>query len=113
MKIHLRIKELSETKRIQQLEFADILKVNKNTINNWFNGKTSIDADYIPEIARILRVPIVALFNADEDLKTLCEEPEAHYNKGECENCKSKNITISTQQEIISLLKSQIEMLTK
>lgn len=110
MEIHLRVKELLERRRMTQQELGDALKVTSKTAFNYLNGRTKIYADQIPEIAMFLRVPITSLFQNDEDLNTLINEPLPDYVLNNS-NCKDKDILIESQQETIKLLKQRIEML--
>lgn len=110
--IYKRIKEIAERKKIQQKEIAESLGVGTNTVNNWFQGNTSMKAEQIPLIARVLRVPISSIFDPKEDLLTL-EEPLKDYTRNHDSDAllKQKDETIQAKDETISLLKGQIEYL--
>lgn len=106
--IYKKIKEIAERKKIQQKDIALGMEVGINTVNNWFQEKTSMKAEQVPQIARILRVPISSLFDQTEDLKTL-EEPLVEY--GAKALLEQKDETIKAKDEIIEMLKGQVDFL--
>lgn len=89
--IYQTIKHLAEKKKIQQKEIAEALNVGTNTVNNWFQGKTSMKAEQIPLIAKCLRVSISELFNENTvSLEEKAKREEALHIVGEdyiCPNC--------------------------
>lgn len=66
MNIYQNIKYISERKKIQQKEIAEALNVGTNTVNNWFQGNTSMKAEQIPLIAKCLRVTVAELFSENQ-----------------------------------------------
>lgn len=112
METYLIIKEIAQRKKIEQKELASAFNVSENQMSNYLTGRTKILADHIPVYAKLLRVPVERLFSNEIDLKIL-EEPVSEYELNDCKLCKSKDKTIEAQQEIIDLLKNQIENLTK
>ena len=69
MSIYKIIKQIAEKKGIQQKDIAAILDVRPNTVNNWFQGNTSMKAELVPEIARILGVSIEELYKEEKELQ--------------------------------------------
>ena len=57
------IKDLIKSKRLTQQEFADMIGKTKQTINNYFTGRTKIDIDTLIVIAKVLNVEISYFFD--------------------------------------------------
>lgn len=59
------IKELRESKKMTQLELANILCVSDKTISKWETGKGLPDISLIDPLAKALRVSIIELMNGE------------------------------------------------
>lgn len=90
MNIYNNIREIAEQKKIQQKEIAKAMNVGINTVNNWFNGNTSMKAEQIPIIAKILRVSIDSIFKENFEKITKAEDPSAEYHR-KCVQCEEKD----------------------
>lgn len=91
MDIYQKIRYLAEKKKIQQKEIAEAMGVGTNTVNNWFQNKTSMKAEQIPMIAKCLRVYVAELFNEGtislEEKATREEIPQIVSEDYMCPNC--------------------------
>lgn len=96
--MYKRIKEIAEKKRIQQKEIAEALNVGVNTVNNWFQENTSMKAEQIPLIAKVLRVRIDQLFQeVGTPLKDNYQITEIKLDTVEdgCQKCREKDVEIN------------------
>jgi len=116
MDIYKRIREIAERKRIQHKEIAEALGVGKNTVTNWLTEKTSMNAEQIPKIAKILRVSIEELFLEDGAVinKSIIKEETINVVNEPCPMCeiykeriKGLNALLKSKEETIAALKGE------
>lgn len=95
--MYKRIKEIAEKKRIQQKEIAEALNVGVNTVNNWFQENTSMKAEQIPLIAKVLRVSIEQIFQkvGTPLQKNLIAEEVMNVANEPCANCAAMQAEIN------------------
>jgi len=124
MEIPLIIKKLVEQKHFTQEEFAKMIGKTKQTINNYFTGRTKIDIETLEDIAKALNVPSSYFFDeSQEDSSKKIIQNGNHNNTmvgngnsndnatKELETCKKElqNLKdrLRDKEEIIELLKSK------
>jgi transcriptional regulator with XRE-family HTH domain len=124
MNIPLVIKKLVEQKHFTQEEFARKIGKTKQTVNNYFTGRTKIDIDTLDEIAKALGVPVSSFFSevVPEDGKKIIQA--GNYNhigigngnsnsnaSKELETCRKEveilKARLKDKEEIIELLKGR------
>jgi transcriptional regulator with XRE-family HTH domain len=113
MDIYQKIRYLAEKKKIQQKEIAEAMEVGTNTVNNWFQGKTSMKAEQIPIIAKCLRVTVAELFNENtvslEEKANREEVPQIVSEEYMCPNCyKYKAAVDKWKDKYIYLLENGV-----
>jgi len=73
--IILKIKALLDKKNITIQDFAIKIDKTKQTVYNYFNGKTAIDVETLQKISEVLEVPITYFFGVENETnKKDCEE---------------------------------------
>jgi len=73
--IILKIKALLDKKNITIQDFAIKIDKTKQTVYNYFNGKTAIDVETLQKISEVLEVPITYFFGLQNETNTKgCEE---------------------------------------
>lgn len=85
MAIYKNIKQILESKKLEQKDFAQALKVSNKQAHNYLNGHSKIDIEKIPAIAALLKIPISTIFETEE--YTELHEPEMPYG---CRSCLKK-----------------------
>jgi len=105
----LKAKELLEQKKISNLELAQLIGKNKNTISNYFTEKTKIDIDTFIKISKALNVPVGYFFD-DENIDK-ANDISFNYQR-----LKGDNNILSNGKEkkdiAIAKLRSQLEFFT-
>lgn len=110
--LYQNIKKLADNRKIQYKDIAETLGVSQNTVTNWFKGQNSMKAEFIPTIAKLLRVSIEELFREEKEqpplkvLKTeevinVVEEPPQGWI---CPVCATKDKLIASYEKQIALL---------
>lgn len=96
--LYQNIKKLADNRKIQYKDIAETLGVSQNTVTNWFKGQNSMKAEFIPVIAKLLRVSIDQLFQeVVTPLKNIDQTPELKLDAAEdgCAMCKVKDAEIN------------------
>jgi len=92
--IILKIKALLDKKNITIQDFAIKIDKTKQTVYNYFNGKTAIDVETLQKISEVLEVPITYFFGLQNETNTKgCEEVLK-----ENENLKDKNRFLESER---------------
>jgi len=106
------IKDLIKSKRLTQQEFADMIGKTKQTVNNYFTGRTKIDIDTLIVIAKVLNVPISSFF----DKKNIKDGNVGKFENSTVINTKDSNFNVNTggeeikvQNEILAAKNKELE----
>lgn len=94
MAIHENIKQLLESKKLEQKELGLVLNKSAKQAHNYLNGRSKIDIEKIPAIAKLLNVPISMIFGVSEN--NMLHEPESPYG---CRSCIEKQKEIHKLRE--------------
>ncbi|MCF6184190.1 MAG: helix-turn-helix domain-containing protein [Bacteroidales bacterium] len=106
------IKDLIKSKRLTQQQFADMIGKTKQTINNYFTGRTKIDIDTLIVIAKVLKVPISYFFEAEKESSNV-----GNFTNSTVINSKNSNFRVNAGDEEVKTtaedLKAKIKELRK
>ena len=109
MDITLKIKTLLVEKKLTQEEFGNKIGKTKQTINNYFTGRTKLDVETLVKIAEILEVPVSYFFGESGGNNTI--NSNGKYNI----NAQGKNINqqLNESNQNIKELEMEKEMLAR
>jgi len=102
------IKNLMDKKKLTQDEISQMIGKNRNTITNYFTGKTKIDVDTLEDVAKALEVPVSYFFEDKEDVKKIINNTNGNIQVGQ--NNKS---TAKTESEALAVCRKEVEWLKK
>lgn len=97
MNIGLKIRKLTEERKVNILDIVEYTGKSRSTIYNYLEGKTSIDIETLAKISELLKVPINEFFDdlqgyKDENSKRLQEALHL----------------IETQKKLIAMLEEKV-----
>lgn len=61
-RIRLNLLAAMKSANISQVQLAERLGISKGTVNNWAKGNNSPDVDMVPQICRVLEIPVSSLY---------------------------------------------------
>jgi transcriptional regulator with XRE-family HTH domain len=104
--IILKIKQLVKLKKITYQEFADELDISRQTVNNWFKGRSNISIPHLKKIASYFGVPVSYFF--DETPSGVSNVVNNGHNSNVIAGSNIQ-ITLAKKESEIELLKAKLE----
>ncbi|MEG2289954.1 MAG: helix-turn-helix domain-containing protein [Clostridium sp.] len=93
------IKDLREDKNLTQKQFAEMLGTTPRSISYYENGDRKIPIDMLPEISKILEVPVEYILTGKKDIITNAGIVKLKFKSGNSKIIKNKQM-----QDFIKML---------